>query len=80
MPYHYFNALQNRVRTDQKTVRLQLKNSEWLLSRDGMEYEFTAVFDLSLEHVVSISKDRTGLFGGHYFKPDVMTEGQMKIY
>ena len=43
------------------------------IQRDGMEYEFTAVFDLSLEHVVSISKDRTGLFDGHYFKPDVMT-------
>ena len=43
------------------------------IQRDGMEYEFTAVFDLSLEHVVSISKDRTGLFDGHYFKPDIVT-------
>jgi len=43
------------------------------IQRDGMEYEFTAVFDINLEHVVSISKDRTGLFDGHYFKPDVIT-------
>ena len=43
------------------------------IQRDGMEYEFTAVFDLSLEHVVSVSKDRTGLFDGQYFKPDVIT-------
>ncbi len=42
------------------------------IQRDGMEYEFTAVFDLSLDHVVSISKDRTGLFDGQYFKPDVI--------
>jgi len=43
------------------------------IQRDGMEYEFTAVFDLNLEHVVSISKDRTGIFDGQYFKPDVIT-------
>ncbi len=43
------------------------------IQRDGMEYEFTAVFDLSLDHIVSVSKDRTGIFDGQYFKPDVMT-------
>jgi hypothetical protein len=30
--------------------------------RDGIEYEFTTVFDLNLDNTVSISKDRTGLF------------------
>jgi len=43
------------------------------IQRDGMEYEFTAVFDLNLEHVVSVGKDRTGIFDGQYFKPDVVT-------
>ncbi len=43
------------------------------IQRDGMEYEFTAVFDLNLEHVVSVSKDRTGLFDGQYFKPHIVT-------
>lgn len=37
--------------------------------REGMEYEFTIVFDLSNEHVATSSKDRTGLFDGQFFIP-----------
>lgn len=40
------------------------------IQRDGMEYEFTTVFDLSIEHIAVTSKDRTGIFDGKYFKPD----------
>jgi hypothetical protein len=43
------------------------------IQRDGMDYEFTIVFDLSQEHVASVSKDRTGLFDGQYFKPSKET-------
>lgn len=32
------------------------------IQRDGMEYEFTTVFDIAMDHHASISKDRTGLF------------------
>ena len=32
------------------------------ITRDGMDYEFTVVFDLDLKHNASASKDRTGLF------------------
>jgi hypothetical protein len=32
------------------------------ITRDGMDYEFTTVFDLDLKHNASASKDRTGLF------------------
>jgi len=39
------------------------------IQREGMEYEFTVFFDLSIEHVASTSKDRTSLFDGQYFKP-----------
>jgi hypothetical protein len=35
------------------------------VQRDGMEYEFTVVLDLSVEgHIATSSKDRTGLFDG----------------
>ena len=35
------------------------------VQRDGMEYEFTAVLDISLDnHIASASKDRTRLFDG----------------
>jgi len=37
--------------------------------REGMEYEFTTVFDLSNEHIATSSKDRTGLFDGQFFTP-----------
>lgn len=39
------------------------------IQRDGIEYEFTVVFDLSLDHVAAVSKDRTRLFDGKYFAP-----------
>lgn len=32
--------------------------------RDGVEYEFTIVFDLDMKHYCSASKDRTGMFMG----------------
>lgn len=32
------------------------------VQRDGMDYEFTLVFDIDINHYASSSKDRTGLF------------------
>ncbi len=44
------------------------------IQRDGMEYEFTVVLDVDPEkHIARSSKDRTGLFDGQYFVPDVET-------
>ena len=37
------------------------------VQRDGMEYEFTVMFDVDSQHVASTSKDRTRLFDGQYF-------------
>jgi len=33
------------------------------VTKDGMDYEFTTVFDLDINHNATCSKDRTGLFG-----------------
>jgi hypothetical protein len=38
------------------------------VQRDQFEYEFTTIFDISMEHYASVSKDRTGLFDGETFK------------
>ena len=44
------------------------------IQRDGMEYEFTAVFELSIDgHIATASKDRTTLFDGRHFKPSIET-------
>lgn len=34
------------------------------IMRDGMEYEFTVVFDIGMDHQFMVSKDRTDLFDG----------------
>lgn len=38
------------------------------IQRDGMEYEFTTVFDVAMDHNAQASKDRTGLFDGQITK------------
>ena len=48
------------------------------VQRDGMDYEFTTVLDLSIDHIASASKDRTSLFDGRYFKPGPDTGKQLK--
>jgi len=37
------------------------------IQRDGVEYEFTCVFDIDMKHQAMASKDRTGLFDGEIF-------------
>ena len=44
------------------------------VQRDGLEYEFTCVLDLSVEgHVATATKDRSGLFDGSHFVPNAGT-------
>lgn len=48
------------------------------VQRDGMEYEFGVVFDLSMNHMASVSKDRTQLFDGQVFALSQGTGEQLK--
>ena len=51
------------------------------VQRDGMDYEFTTVFDMSVDkHVASASKDRTNLFDGETFIPDKETGSKIKSW
>ena len=62
------------IRSKQDYV-LQEKNGKMVpekvgmkgITRDGIDYEFTIVFEIDIKHHVTVSKDRTGLFSG---KPD----------
>ena len=38
------------------------------VQRDGIEYEFTTVFDIAMDHQAAVSKDRTNLFDNQIFK------------
>lgn len=50
--------------------------------RDGMEYEFSVVFDLDLAHQASVSKHRTGkLYAGRgLFVPTIETGRELKAW
>ncbi len=51
------------------------------VQRDGMEYEFTTVIDLSVEsHVATATKDRTRLFDGEHFVPTVATGEALRAW
>lgn len=63
----YMQCENERGRTEIRKVGLAP------VQREGMDYEFTTVFDLSPEHLALASKDRTGLFGGTPFTVDVHT-------
>ena len=71
-PAHFISTM----RTKQDYV-LNQKNGKYVpekvglkaVQRDGVEYEFTLVFDIDSKHYASASKDRTNLFSG---KPEFM--------
>lgn len=49
--------------------------------REGMEYEFTLVLDLSLDgHIATASKDRTSLFDGRHFRPTAATGEELATW
>jgi hypothetical protein len=49
------------------------------IQREGMEYEFTTVLDIAMNHTAAASKDRTKLFDNQFFTPSEQTgEALMK--
>lgn len=51
------------------------------VQRDGLEYEFTVVLDIDIDkHVATASKDRTSLFDGKVFVPNVSTGEELKAW
>lgn len=49
------------------------------VQREGMEYEFTVVMDLSVDsHIATTAKDRTSLFDGQHFTPSPETGAKLR--
>jgi hypothetical protein len=49
------------------------------VQREGIEYEFTLVFDLTVEgHLASVAKDRTTLFNGEHVTPGLETGRKLR--
>lgn len=47
------------------------------VQREGMEYEFTVMLDVDMNHIASASKDRTSLFDGRFFKISEQTGDEL---
>jgi len=57
-------------RGKKKPIKIGMKPEQ----KEGLEYEFTVVLDLSVEkHIATCSKDRTSLFDGNHFIPSQET-------
>ena len=50
------------------------------IMRDGIEYEFTTVFDVALNHQAAVSKDRSGLFVDKIFMITEETGAQLEAW
>lgn len=56
------------LNTNDKGKQVPIKVGMAPIQREGLEYELSTVFDISMDHMASTSKDRTGLFDGQIFK------------
>ena len=50
------------------------------VQRDGIDYEFGTVFDLSPNHLANVSKDRTGIFDGNVFEVNQETGKKLRLW
>lgn len=56
------------LETNERGKQVPRKIGTSPVQRDGMEYEFTTVFDIDQNHIAHATKDRTSVFDGQYFK------------
>ena len=76
-PCHIIATMRSKtdyVQTENERGRTEIRKVGLApVQREGMDYEFTTVLDLSQEHIALASKDRTGLFDNTPFTVDVHT-------
>lgn len=70
-PFHLICTMRSKqdyvLETNDKGKQAPRKVGLAPIQRDGMEYEFTTVFDVAMDHNAQASKDRTSLFDGQLF-------------
>jgi hypothetical protein len=76
-PAHIIATMRSKteyvLETNEKGKQAPRKVGMAPVQREGLDFEFTTVFDLDAHHMASASKDRTSLFDGEFFRltPDV---------
>lgn len=79
---HVFTTMRSKteyvLEANEKGKQVPRKVGMAPVQRDGLEYEFTLVMDLTADHIATVSKDRTGLYDGQYFMPGVETGKQLR--
>lgn len=71
-PCHIIATMRSKqeyvLETNEKGKQQPKKVGMAPVQREGMEYEFTVMLDVDMNHIANASKDRTSLFDGQYFK------------
>ena len=83
-PCHIIATMRTKVdyvvEADSKGKQVPKKIGLAPIQREGMDYEFTVVFDIDLNHNAQVSKDRTASFDGQIFKPGEETGSTLKAW
>lgn len=81
VPVHIIATMRSKseyVLSDKNGKMVPEKVGLKAIQRDGLDYEFTLVFDLDLKHQATATKDRTGLFSSNLeFKINSYTGQQL---
>jgi len=81
-PAHIIATMRSKteyvLETNDKGKQVPRKVGMAPVQRDGMEYEFTVVLDISDAHIAHATKDRTSTLDGSYFKVTAQTGAALK--
>jgi hypothetical protein len=80
-PCHVIATMRSKteyvLETDSRGRQVPKKVGMAPVMRDGIEYEFTVMFEIDAHHVAQATKDRTRLFDGQLFTPGIDTGDKM---
>jgi len=73
-PIHIISTIRSKqdyiIQENDKGKQVPIKVGLAPIQREGIEYDYTVVFDMAMNHTATASKDRTELFDSQIFTPD----------